>query len=141
MDFFTKRIIDRTVFDIMILKIKDEKREEDESKELKPKSSNIDEIIEEIKDNPNITSLNLSYKFLRDDDIEELVKILPKTKIKYLHLLDNNIWYNWLKALAENDTLKYLDLRFNSNIKNPEEIRKLCKENDIELLILKKWQL
>jgi len=46
----------------MILKIKDEEREEDKSKELKPKSNNIDEIIEEIENNLYITSLDLSDK-------------------------------------------------------------------------------
>ena len=183
MDFLIKWIIDRTVFDIMILKIKNEERKEDKSKELTPESYNIYEIIEEIEDNPNITSLNLSNKSLIDNDIEELVKILPKTKIKFLGLRRNNIWPDWLealaknntfrslnliwndiwdnwakalakndtlrslnlfsnkiwddwaKALAENDTLRFLDIGLNFKIKNREEIRKLCKANNIILEI------
>ena len=48
MDSLTKRIIDTTVFDIMILKIEDEEREE-RFKNLKSKSNNFAKIIEKIR--------------------------------------------------------------------------------------------
>ena len=167
LNYTNKKFIEESCFDIMTLNVRKEEREYETNETYEPKErTHINDIIQHVeshtdikeldlsKDNiwadwvkalakvlpdTQIRSLDLRWNKIWEDWAEALAKVLPHTQIRSLDLRWNNIWADWAKALAKvlpNTQIRSLDLGDN-NIwdEEKENITKLCKENNIELMI------